>query len=338
MRRKASKNAKRAALLTTAALLLPYAAVGAIPPAGAAAAPNPAALNGVSCADATHCVSVGTRVAGSFNKTLAKHWNGTSWSVAVSADPPGKTDAELNGVTCTSSTSCFAVGNYSTKQWSRTLIEQWNGTSWRSFAAPNPPGQNYAALDGIACPSSTSCFAVGNYSTSQWSRTLVERWNGTSWTIAASPNPPGHSFAIVGSIACPSAASCFAVGFFMTGTSTKTLVEQWNGTRWSIVASPNPAPGLLEFAGLGAVACVGAGNCYAVGFAVTGVGSRALIEHWNGTAWAIETVPSQSESVDFPALLGVACATGANCHAVGFSQNKTMIDRWDGTRWSIDTT
>jgi hypothetical protein len=389
MRRNASTNATRTALLTSTALLLTCVVVAAAAPASAAAAPTPAALNGVSCADGTHCVAVGTRVSGTYNKTLAKHWNGTAWAVAVTANPPGKTDAQLNSVscdsdtsciavgnystkqwsrtlteqwngtswnivaspnppgqtlatmasvTCSSSASCVAVGNYSTKQWSRTLIEQWNGTSWNIVASPNPPGQTYAALDGITCPSSTSCFAVGNDSTKQWSRTLVEHWNGTSWAIVSSPNPPGHSFAIVGSISCPGTTSCLAVGFFMTGASTKTLVEQWNGSRWSIAASPNPAPGLLEFAGLGAVACAGSADCYAVGFAVAGVGSRALIEHWNGTSWAIETSPSQSGGADFPALLGVACTTGTNCHAVGFSQNKTLIDRWDGTKWSIDMT
>jgi hypothetical protein len=358
-------------------------------PVGAAAASAPPALNSVSCADGVNCVAVGTRVIGSLDKTLVKIWNGTTWSVVSSPNPPGKTSATLNtvtcpsstgciavgnystsswsrtlieqwdgtswkivaspnppgqtlatldGVTCVSSTSCLAVGNYSTKSWSRTLIEQWNGTSWRIVASPNPHGQTFAALDGLACPNATSCFAVGNYSTKSWSRTLVEHWNGTSWAITASPNPPGQTFAIVGSISCPSSASCYAVGFYLTDATTKTLAERWNGTSWSIVASPNPAPGLLEFAGLGSVACVGSSDCYAVGFAVAGVGSRALIEHWNGSTWAIAAGPVQTGALDFPALLGVACASTTNCHAVGFSSNTTLIDRWDGTKWSTDTT
>jgi hypothetical protein len=331
------RDARRFGVLVAAAMLFATVVVAAAP-AGAADASAPPALDSVSCADGANCVAVGTRVIGALDKTLVKSWNGTTWTVVPSPNPPGKTSATLNTVTCPSSTNCIAVGNYSTTSWSRTLIEQWDGTGWKIVAAPNPHGLTFAALDGLACPSTTSCYAVGNYSTKSWSRTLVEHWDGASWKIVASPNPPGQTFAIVGSISCPTRASCYAVGFYMNDATTKTLVERWNGTRWTIVDSPNPAPGLLEFAGLGAVACVSSVDCYAVGFAVTGVGSRALIEHWNGTAWAIAAGPVQAGALDFPALLGVACASSTNCHAVGFSSNTTLIDRWDGTKWSTDTT
>ncbi len=385
-----TRHVKRIAVLSAGAAFVASAALAPVP-AGAAASAPLTALNGVSCADATTCVAVGTRVISALNKTLVKSWNGTSWSVVTSPNPPGKTEAMLSGVTCSSTTSCIAVGNYATKSWSRTLIERWNGTVWSIAASPNPPGQtlatltgvtcssstsciavgnystkswsrtlierwngttwaivtspnprglNFAALDSVACPSSTSCIAVGNYATTSWSRTLVEQWNGTSWAIVASPNPPGLNFAIIDSISCPDTTTCHAVGLYTTGTRTRTLVERWNGSRWSVVASPNPLPGVLEFAGLGAVACSGSTDCYAVGFAVTttSAGSRALIEHWNGSTWSIDPDPTSSGTLAFPALLGVACASNANCHAVGFASNKTLIDRWDGTKWSTDTT
>jgi hypothetical protein len=297
-------------------------------------------LNAVTCPTTTNCIAVGNYSTKSWSRTLIEQWNGTTWAIIASPNPPGQTLATLSGVACVSSTSCLAVGNYSTKSWSRTLVERWNGTTWSIVTSPNPHGLTYAALDGVACPSATSCIAVGNYSTKSWSRTLIEQWNGTTWAIAASPNPPGLNFAIVGSISCPAATTCHAVGLYMTSGRTRTLVEQWNGSRWSIVASPNPVPGVLEFAGLGAVACTGNADCYAVGFAVTttGAGSRELIEHWNGSSWSIDPGPTPSGTIDFPALLGVACTSSANCHAVGFSAQKTLIDRWDGTKWSTDTT
>jgi hypothetical protein len=51
---------------------------------------------------------------------------------------------------------------------------------------------------------------------------------------------------------CPSPTACFAVGetWAVIGKPIlyggqlgppKTAVEQWNGTSWSIVASPNPS-------------------------------------------------------------------------------------------------
>ena len=38
-------------------------------------------------------------------------------------------------------------------------------------------------------------------------------------------------------MSCRSSSSCYAVG----DTTTKTLIEHWNGSAWSIVASPVPA-------------------------------------------------------------------------------------------------
>ncbi len=31
----------------------------------------------------------------------------------------------------------------------------------------------------------------------------------------------------------------WAVGFYLAGTSTLTLIERWNGTSWRVVSSPN---------------------------------------------------------------------------------------------------
>ena len=73
-----------------------------------------------------------------------------------------------------------------------------------------------------------------------WRRlhTLVEHWNGTSWSIVAAPS--GSSQSQLAQVTCPSATSCYAVGHYFDGSADKTLVEHWNGTSWSIVTSPNP--------------------------------------------------------------------------------------------------
>ena len=308
-----------------------------------ASSPNPpgktdAVLGGVECQSGTSCFAVGSYATKTWSRTLIEQWNGINWSIVPSPNPHGLTFATLTDVTCTSATHCLAVGSYAVKTWSRTLIEQWNGTNWSIVPSPNPHGLTFAALDGLTCPGATSCYAVGTYSTHSWGRTLIEHWNGSSWAIVASPNPPGKNFAAVGSLACPSDTSCLAVGFFMTDSTAKTLVERWNGTRWSIVSSPNPPPGLLEFAGLGGVDCASGADCYAVGFAVSGFGSRVLIEHWDGTTWSIATNPDQPGTKEFPALLDVACPSSTSCHAVGFSADKALIERWDGTRWAADPT
>jgi hypothetical protein len=45
----------------------------------------------------------------------------------------------------------------------------------------------------------------------------------------------------------------------------KTLVESWNGARWSVVPTPNRGSAAGGGDGLGAVSCVPAGPCTAVG-------------------------------------------------------------------------
>jgi len=85
----------------------------------------------------------------------------------------------------------------------------------------------------VSATSGTSAWAVGFYSTSTSSRTLILRWNGTAWSKAASPNPvPGYDILFGVSATCGSNA--WAVGYYLTASgSSRTLILHWNGTSWS---------------------------------------------------------------------------------------------------------
>jgi hypothetical protein len=300
--------------------------------------PNGAAysyLYGVSCANATTCFAVGYFNNGGGDITLVERWNGTSWSIVPSPNTSTQ-NGRLLGVSCTSSTNCFAVGYYITSSGDTlTLVERWNGTSWSIVSSPNPTGATYSLLNGVSCTSSTSCFAAGGWETGDGDGTLVERWNGTSWSIVSSPNPTGASYSHLLSVSCTSATSCFAVGDDLRSGAYVTLVERWNGTSWSLVPSPNPAatypPGEASLEG---VSCTSATNCFAVG--IGGDCCTALVEHWNGSNWAITSSPKPSGSF----LRGVSCTSNTSCFAVGgsstSSQNSVpLVDRWNGTSWSI---
>ena len=106
-------------------------------------------------------------------------------------------------------------------------------------------------------------WAVGNFTTASGSeQTLIEHWNGTSWSVVASPNPGAGG---LNGVAIVSATDSWAVGDFFNTTSsaTQTLIEQWNGTSWSVVASPSPSAttNLLE----AAAADPSSGQAWAVG-------------------------------------------------------------------------
>ena len=90
------------------------------------------------------------------------------------------------------------------------------------------------------CTSASQCWAVGYYFNGSLNQTLIEQWDGTSWSIATSPNTGEVKTTSSSGVTCTSASQCWAVGYYVNGSGFgQTLIEQWNGTSWFIVASPN---------------------------------------------------------------------------------------------------
>ena len=92
-------------------------------------------------------------------------------------------------------------------------------------------------------------------------KTLVEHWNGTSWSIVTSPNPSRLRRRLAEQRVVCEHHELLAVGSYFDGSSGKTLVEHWNGTAWSIVPSPTPRPTTASYT----VTCPSAASCFAVG-------------------------------------------------------------------------
>src|SRR5947209_17224579 len=86
-----------------------------------------------------------------------------------------------------------------------------NASGWSLQHPANAlqPGGN---LPSVSCASDTSCVAVGDYvNPDNLEATLVERWDGTSWTMVPSANPDA-SFAKLDAVSCPAVNACVAVG------------------------------------------------------------------------------------------------------------------------------
>ncbi len=152
----------------------------------------------------------------------------------------------LYGVSCSDSTACVAVGTYFDGNASesgafQTLAESWNGSAWTVDGALNASTQTNQ-LSAVSCTGPTFCAAVGysidaggNYNT------LVETWNGSSWSIDPSPNASTQNY--LQGVSCTSASFCTAVGNYINvGTNSETLIERWNGSAWTIAPSPSPSP------------------------------------------------------------------------------------------------
>src|SRR5215472_8350469 len=242
-----------AAVTSIAAALIAAAAAPALAAglgresAGARSAPTSTVndiLYGVAAASRSSAWAVGTYQPGTVQRTLIERWNGRSWTTEASPSPGGTHGSFLNGVADVSSSSAWAVGGYSNGAAQKTLIEHWNGRSWKRVASPNPAGTaKVNDLERVSATSPSNAWAVGYYGVSgaNATRTLVEHWNGRSWTRVASPNPGGIGrFNGLYGVAADSSTSAWAAGVYFNGVTDQPMVEHWSGRSWKRVAIPNP--------------------------------------------------------------------------------------------------
>ncbi len=297
-------------------------------------------LSAVSCTSRTSCTAVGsyTNSAG-FALALAEHWNGARWSIQQTPNPAGATSTSLLGVSCTSKSACSAVGSYSASPGAvaATLAERWNGARWSIQRTPSPPATTLPELDGVSCTSRTACIAVGSYvNTADTAAALVERWNGARWSIQRVPNPAGAVSTALFGVSCTSRTACTAVGNLYTRIKPVlqlTLAERWNGTRWMVQRTPNPAG--VPSPSLSGVSCISRTTC-------TAVGNAAFAERWNGSRWRIRRAASPAGATNI-SLSGVSCTSSSDCIAVGDYTNRTgnqvaLAESFTGARWKIQRT
>ncbi|MGI8436195.1 MAG: hypothetical protein ACR2NX_04730, partial [Chthoniobacterales bacterium] len=235
------------------------------------------------------CWAVGDYDNGSTYQTLIEQWNGTSWAIVPSPNTSATQRNTLVSVTCTSASQCWAVGDYDNGSTYQTLIEQWNGTSWAIASSPNTSATRDNRLNGVTCASASQCWAVGDYDNGSAYQTLIEQWNGNSWSIVTSPNTSATQRNYLLGVTCASASQCWAVGSYQNGSTYQTLIEQWSGTSWSIVSSPNTSA--TRDNRLYGVTCASASQCWAIGD--TGSSYQSLIEEYSLTIPPLTSVASR---------------------------------------------
>ena len=161
-------------------------------------------------------------------------------SAGARSAPTSTVNDILYGVAAASRSSAWAVGTYQPGTVQRTLIERWNGRAWRQVRSPSPGGRAGSFLYAVAVTSKSRAWAVGTYLSGGSDRTLIERWNGTSWSKVASPDPGGpvrRSF--LSAVAVSSRSSAWAAGFYDVAGAERTLIMHWNGRTWRHTPSPN---------------------------------------------------------------------------------------------------
>ncbi|HEX9988655.1 MAG TPA: hypothetical protein VGE45_09285 [Chloroflexia bacterium] len=112
-------------------------------------------------------------------------------------------------------------------------------------------------------------------------------------------------------------------------TPTNTPIPSC-GLAWRDVPAANPGSALYG------IEVVSANDIWAVGLDYTGPTARTLIEHWNGTQWAI--VPSPNVGTESSYLFKVSAVSASDIWAIGTHNGRTLALHWDGAQWSIVST
>jgi hypothetical protein len=232
-----------------------------------------AELSTVSCVSPTDCTAVGGFIKKGVDaqeQPLAEHWDGTSWTIEKVPNPHTENGSSLSGVSCPSAGVCEAAGSYVEFDVQQAVMAfGWNGSNWTRQSESDPGGGETSDQSSVSCTDASDCSAAGYWDDNQGVlRALVERWDGTAWTMQAAADPSDSQSDQLLGVSCPSLTACTAVGHWSPsnqGTPQHTMAERWNGTDWAVQSTPDP-PG-ATLASLNGVDCSAPGVCVAVGSA-----------------------------------------------------------------------
>ena len=163
-------------------------------------------------------------------------------------------------------------------------------------------------------------------------RTLIEHWNGTKWTVVPSPNPIAGADNFLKGVDGVYVNDVWAVG--SNGRpGTKTIIEHYNGSKWvSVHGASLPHGGDLQD-----VSAISSTNVVAVGSASSSGGTDALVERFDGGNWTRETVPT--EATAGADLIGVSAPSASVQWAAGSRTGpaslQTLTLRNTGSGWDV---
>jgi hypothetical protein len=192
---------------------------------------------------------------------------------------------------------------------------------------PTPNGNLNSELFAASASSPNDIWAVGQ---------STIHFDGTTWTAFPAPMIKGDNNSFLQGVVDISPTLAWAAGNVVDGAHRGQIIEQWNGTKWSLF--PVPKFEKREQANIFAMASSSADDVWAIGSLIElGTGSvSSLFEHWNGTAWTATTVESNNEF-----LFGASADAPNDAWAVGFNGSdnvKTAALHWNGANWERMTT
>jgi hypothetical protein len=255
---------------------------------------NTSILNGVADISPTEAWAVGIVNIGEANPgQVIEQWNGMQWSVYPGPVFNPGDQPSLYGMTTVAANNIWAVGTLLTggTQILEALFEHWDGTAWTAQTGPF-----FGFLEGVSADAPNDIWAVG--------ATFSERYDGTNWRLVRTPTVGTGPNSLHGVVAL-APNDVWAVGYWTARQTpppgqfdvpTETLIEHYDGTRWSVVPSPNVGPASqYQSNRLLGITAVSPNDIWAFGsyFAASGSGNQmTLLLHWDGTSWKLEPSPN----------------------------------------------
>ncbi len=217
---------------------------------------EPTQLRGVVTVSSSEAWAVGSHDSG----TATLHFDGAHWA-AVATPTQGTANSSLAAVGAFGAGDVWSVGSVITGSGFVTLVQHFDGDSWKR----SPVTLHNGDLDSVLPLSQHAIWAGGNHE-GDVHQTLAMHWpaaNPADFSVTSTKNPGGDSDNDVNGVA-GKAGDIWIVGEYFNGTGVSTLTEHFNGSKWTVVHSPNGAQKLNLLDGVAAVP--GSGRYWAVGF------------------------------------------------------------------------
>ena len=212
-------------------------------------------------------------------RMLAEHWDGRRWRV-VPMPTPGRSENGLEALAWDSPTSLWTVGSLDN---GHGFLEHWNGHRWSISQTPDVPGS--ATFDAVLATGTTDVWIAGTITRPGGRHTtaLFDHWDGHTWTRVPAPATPNADPSLT-SLAARVPQDIWAAGSIRSDGHpyTQPLVMHWDGSHWSIAATPHfriPAPvGSPDpewaSAAFDGIAIQGGGRPWVVGYRPSGQGAQ----------------------------------------------------------------
>jgi hypothetical protein len=232
---------------------------------------------------------------------------------------------------------------------SQTLAMHWNGATWDVVPTPSPTpylGGGWCELLAVDAVSPTEVWAAGDQRIQGpdgflGTQILIERWNGSQWTVFPAPMTSGGSGNFVDDIEIIAPDDIWFVGDWLTfppssAARKEALTMHWDGSSFSIVPAPFFDNSPVGGHGLTAVEAIASDDVWAVGGGHDGdYVSFSYIIHWDGSTWSHVPGPTAGW---YHRLYDVAALDAQSVYAIGDYQDASgyhvLFLHWNGSAWT----